>query len=114
MLSGGAGQFYGNHYTWSFPPGWDSHIDTVGVSQLTIWKDFFSSLAWAGFSSRPNAHRTYGGVWDIWRQQNRIRLQNTRDQDAPASERKRLCNRRENDRWIDCCCLFANRASDHG
>ena len=46
MLSGGVGQFYGNHYTWSLPPGWDSHIDTVGVSQLTIWKGFFSSLAW--------------------------------------------------------------------
>jgi hypothetical protein len=46
MLSGGVGQFYGNHFTWSFPPGWDSHLDTVGVSQLTIWKDFFLSLAW--------------------------------------------------------------------
>jgi hypothetical protein len=46
MLSGGAGQFYGNHYTWSFAPGWNSHMDTVGVSQLKIWKDFFSSLAW--------------------------------------------------------------------
>jgi hypothetical protein len=46
MLSGGVGQFYGNHCTWSFPPGWLSHIDTVGVTQLTIWKDFFSSLPW--------------------------------------------------------------------
>ncbi|HTS69775.1 MAG TPA: DUF4038 domain-containing protein [Terriglobia bacterium] len=46
MLSGGTGQFYGNKYTWSFAPGWESHIDTVGVSQLTIWKDFFSSLPW--------------------------------------------------------------------
>ena len=46
MLSGGVGQFYGNHYTWSLPPGWESHIDTVGVAQLSIWKHFFSSLAW--------------------------------------------------------------------
>ncbi|MGP8185210.1 MAG: DUF4038 domain-containing protein [Terracidiphilus sp.] len=46
MLSGGVGQFYGNRYTWSLPAGWGSHIDTLGVSQLTIWKDFFSSLPW--------------------------------------------------------------------
>ena len=46
MLSGGKGQFYGNRYTWSFAPGWESHIDTVGVTQLTIWKNFFTSLPW--------------------------------------------------------------------
>ncbi len=46
MLSGGIGQLYGNAYTWPFIPGWKSYIDTVGVTQLTIWKDFFSSLPW--------------------------------------------------------------------
>jgi Protein of unknown function (DUF4038)/Putative collagen-binding domain of a collagenase len=46
MLSGGSGQFYGNFYTWSFAPGWKYYIDTAGVTQLTIWKDFFSSLPW--------------------------------------------------------------------
>jgi hypothetical protein len=46
MLSGGTGQFYGNRYTWSFVSGWESHLDTVGVTQLTIWKGFFSSLPW--------------------------------------------------------------------
>jgi hypothetical protein len=46
MLSGGKGQFYGNRYTWSFVSGWESHLDTPGVAQLTIWKDFFSSLPW--------------------------------------------------------------------
>ena len=46
MLSGGTGQFYGNRYTWSFIPGWESHLDTVGVTQLTIWKQFFTSLPW--------------------------------------------------------------------
>jgi hypothetical protein len=46
MLSGGSGQFYGNFYTWSFSPGWKYYIDTAGVTQLTIWKDFFSSLPW--------------------------------------------------------------------
>ncbi len=46
MLSGGTGQFYGNRYTWSLTHGWESYIDTLGVSQLTIWKDFFSSIPW--------------------------------------------------------------------
>ncbi len=46
VLSGGVGQFYGNRYTWSLTPGWDSYIDTLGVSQLMIWKEFLSSLRW--------------------------------------------------------------------
>jgi Protein of unknown function (DUF4038)/Putative collagen-binding domain of a collagenase len=49
MLSGGSGQFYGNFYTWSFSPGWKYYIDTAGVAQLTIWKDFFASLPWYEF-----------------------------------------------------------------
>lgn len=46
MLSGGKGQFYGNRYTWSFVNGWQSHLDTPGVAQFTIWKNFFDSLPW--------------------------------------------------------------------
>jgi Protein of unknown function (DUF4038)/Putative collagen-binding domain of a collagenase len=46
MLTGGTGVFYGNFYTWSFSPGWKYYIDTAGVAQLRIWKDFFSSLPW--------------------------------------------------------------------
>lgn len=46
MLSGGTGQFYGNKYTWSFADGWQGHIDTPGVEQLQLWKDFFSSVPW--------------------------------------------------------------------
>ncbi len=46
MLSGGNGQFYGSRYTWSFSPGWEYVLDTLGVAQFTIWKDFFSSLPW--------------------------------------------------------------------
>ncbi len=46
VLSGGVGQFYGNRYTWTFSPGWDSYIDTLGVTQIKIWKEFFSSLPW--------------------------------------------------------------------
>jgi hypothetical protein len=46
MLSGGVGQFYGNKYTWSFADGWQSKIDTPGVDQLKIWKEFFTSMPW--------------------------------------------------------------------
>jgi hypothetical protein len=46
MLSGGAGQFYGNRYTWSLTPGWDSYLDTLGVKQMTIWKNFFKGVPW--------------------------------------------------------------------
>lgn len=46
MLSGAKGQFYGNRYTWSFADGWQAHLDTSGVTQFTIWKNFFESLPW--------------------------------------------------------------------
>lgn len=46
MLSGGVGQFYGNRYTWSMTPGWDSYLDTLGVTQIEIWKKFFTALPW--------------------------------------------------------------------
>ncbi|MGA8596398.1 MAG: DUF4038 domain-containing protein [Bryobacteraceae bacterium] len=46
MLTGGAGQFYGNAYTWSFKAGWQTHLDTPGVAQLKLWKEFFAALTW--------------------------------------------------------------------
>ena len=46
MLTGGTGQFYGSAYTWSFKAGWQSHLDTPGVAQIKLWKEFFSALAW--------------------------------------------------------------------
>jgi len=46
MLSGGVGQFYGNKYSWSFADGWQSNLDTPGVDQLKIWKEFFAPLPW--------------------------------------------------------------------
>jgi hypothetical protein len=46
MLTGGTGQFYGNNYTWTFRSGWQGNIDTPGVAQFIIWKNFFASLRW--------------------------------------------------------------------
>jgi hypothetical protein len=34
MLSGAAGQFYGNAYTWPFSEGWKEHLDTRGSAQI--------------------------------------------------------------------------------
>ena len=46
MLSGGAGQIYGNAYLWTMRDGWQSHVDTPGVEQIKYWKDFFLSVRW--------------------------------------------------------------------
>ena len=46
ILSGGAGQFYGNDYIWGFKDGWREKIDSPGVRQIAYWKDFFLSLSW--------------------------------------------------------------------
>ena len=68
MLTGGVGQFYGNAYTWSFKAGWQSHIDTPGVAQLKIWKEFFTALPWQDLVPDQNhailtaGYGTYGTV----------------------------------------------------
>jgi Putative collagen-binding domain of a collagenase/Protein of unknown function (DUF4038) len=62
MLTGGTGQFYGNQYSWSFKPGWQSHIDTPGVEQLTIWKKFFVSLPWQNLVPDQKHEIVTGGL----------------------------------------------------
>ena len=34
MLSGGCGHLYGNHYTWTFPSGWQSDMATPAVTHV--------------------------------------------------------------------------------
>lgn len=46
MLSGASGQLYGNHYTTAFPPGWQSYLDSPGMTQLGYMAGLFSSCAW--------------------------------------------------------------------
>lgn len=46
ILSGATGLIYGNHYTWTFAQGWESHIDTPGAAQITHLKSFFESRSW--------------------------------------------------------------------
>src|SRR5689334_2209428 len=40
VLSGATGLLYGSSYTWQFLPGWESHLDSVGVRELQIMKNF--------------------------------------------------------------------------
>ena len=46
MLSGAAGQLYGNHYTWTFLAGWQSYLDTPGVAQLQCMTALFAPRPW--------------------------------------------------------------------
>ena len=56
MLSGAAGQFYGNHYTWQFADGWKDHLDTPGSTQLGYLVRLLTGLSW--FRLVPDqAHR---------------------------------------------------------
>lgn len=56
ILSGAAGQFYGNHYTWQFADGWKDHLDTIGSAQLGYLVKLFAGLPW--FQLVPDqAHR---------------------------------------------------------
>jgi hypothetical protein len=45
-LSGATGQFYGNHYTWTFTTGWEGKLDGPGSVQMAHVKAFFEPRAW--------------------------------------------------------------------
>ncbi len=46
LLSGGTGQLYGNHYTWSFASGWASYLDSPGAMEIQYINGLFKSVAW--------------------------------------------------------------------
>jgi Protein of unknown function (DUF4038)/Putative collagen-binding domain of a collagenase len=46
LLSGGAGQLYGNKYTWPFLKDWEAYLDTVGSRQLTYVTNLFAPRRW--------------------------------------------------------------------
>jgi hypothetical protein len=46
MTSGAYGQFYGNHYTWTFTSGWQSFLDSPGTLELAYWAELFNSVPW--------------------------------------------------------------------
>ena len=46
LLSGAAGQFYGNRYTWPFISGWQDNLDTPGSAQMGYVKFLFAPRPW--------------------------------------------------------------------
>ncbi len=46
LLSGAAGQLYGNGYTWPFKPGWKEKLDTPGAKQMAHVQSLFGRRAW--------------------------------------------------------------------
>jgi hypothetical protein len=46
LLSGAAGQFYGNKWTWPLAEGWQQHVDTIGSRELTYVTNLFAPLPW--------------------------------------------------------------------
>jgi hypothetical protein len=46
LLSGAAGQLYGNGYTWPFKPGWKDKLDTPGSQQMAYVQALFLPRAW--------------------------------------------------------------------
>lgn len=76
MLSGGCGQFYGNHYIWGFFPNWESHLNTPGAAEFTIWKNFFSAIPW--YTLIPDqAHRVViAGLGDYGNSRTRVSADN--------------------------------------
>jgi hypothetical protein len=46
LLSGAAGQLYGNLYTVRFQTGWQSNLDTTGARQLGYVTSLFGARAW--------------------------------------------------------------------
>jgi hypothetical protein len=46
LLSGAAGQLYGNGYTWPFKPGWKEKLDTPGAIQMAYVQALFGPRPW--------------------------------------------------------------------
>jgi hypothetical protein len=46
VLSGATGLIYGSGYIWQFLPDWETHLDSVGVRELQIMKNFLEHYAW--------------------------------------------------------------------
>jgi hypothetical protein len=46
LLSGAAGQLYGNGFTWPFTPGWKDKLDTPGAKQMAYVQALFVPRPW--------------------------------------------------------------------
>lgn len=101
MLSGGAGQLWGNYPIWAFDSGWKKNLDTPGATQFACWRSFMESLPW--YDLVPD--QTHTVVTDG--------LGKKGDQGTRVSQRTRLSDRSENARRSSRGRLHADRADDH-
>jgi len=46
MLSGAAGQLYGDKYIWRFLPGWKDNLNTIGIIQIGYMQKLFAARKW--------------------------------------------------------------------
>jgi hypothetical protein len=46
MLSGATGQFYGSAFTWRFPSGWHTELDTQGIREFSYMSHLFAHRKW--------------------------------------------------------------------
>jgi len=58
-LLGGAlaGHMYGNHYTWTFASGWQSYLNSPGMTNLQYFRNFFTNIAW--YNLVPDQSHTF-------------------------------------------------------
>ena len=61
LLSGAAGQLYGNHYTWQFASGWQNYLDTPGAIQMSYLEALFQTRAWYNLIPDTNHTVVTGG-----------------------------------------------------
>src|SRR5262249_12843606 len=61
VLSGAAGQFYGNHYTWQFTDGWDQQLDTPGSTQVGYLAKLLASRPWFRLMPDPRHRNVTAG-----------------------------------------------------
>jgi hypothetical protein len=56
LLSGGAGQMYGNHYIWPFLSGWQANLDTPGAVEMRYVRALFAPRTW--YNLVPDTNHT--------------------------------------------------------
>jgi hypothetical protein len=56
-LSGATGQLFGNHYSWTFLPGWQSNLNTPGANQFSYLISLLQTRPW--FSLIPDQAHKY-------------------------------------------------------
>ena len=64
MLSGAAGQLFGNHYIWQFSSGWQANLDTPGALDMRHLGDLFAPLHWYDLIPDQNHSVVIAGYGD--------------------------------------------------